>query len=90
MKHFKKWLLSEKIERNAIRSIILDILDAGNLDDNEQEEVLASKISEQPLIQKKLLNFSILKPYTDQILNFIKTHQQSNLIELINFIQELK
>lgn len=86
---FKKWLYNEILDRNSIRNIILDILDAGKLPDEAQEDVLGSKISEQPIIQKKILTFSILKPYEIEIKDFLKNHQQANLTDLINFIQEL-
>ena len=83
--HFKLWL-EERLSHDSVKRIILDALDANN---GDSDAVLGSLVSEQPQLIQKLNKYSILQPHLSNIKEYIDTHPQSNLIELIDFIMQL-
>jgi len=84
---FSIWL--EEIDREESRSIVIDALDAGHLDDEEKGNVLGSTLEQQPQLKDKLFSYSELRPFQVQIKQFFATHQTANLTELINFLSTL-
>ncbi len=84
---FRTWI--EEIDREESRSIVIDALDAGHLDDEEKGNVLGSTLEQQPQLKDKLFSYSELRPFQVQIKQFFATHQGANLTELINFLSTL-
>lgn len=84
---FRIWL--ESIDREEARSIVIDALDAGRLDQDEQSTVLGSTIEQQPGLKDKLFTYSELRPFQVQISQFLDIHHTSGLTELINFLATL-
>ncbi len=84
---FRTWL--EEIDREEARHIVIDALDAGHLDKDEQGNVLGSTIEQQAGLKDKLFNYSELRPFQAQIRQFFAIHHTANLTELINFLSTL-
>lgn len=88
MKHFRLWL-EARIDRETAKKIVLDAVGAGDANDETRQSVLGSKLSEQPKLMQSLAKYSILAPHMNVLVSYIQTHQGSNLIDLIDYMQQL-
>lgn len=84
---FRTWL--EDIDREEARSIVVDALNAGHLDKDEQGKVLGSSVEQQPGLKDKLASYAELRPFLAQIEQFLAIHHTANLTELIHFLTKL-
>jgi len=82
---FKNWL-ELTIDRIEAKDIVLDALGAKSSD---AESVLASRIREQPELEQKLGNYAELRPYINDIIGFMRSNPDRNLIDLVNYIYKV-
>lgn len=80
-------LFLERIDRLTARQVVLDAVDAGNLSDEQKQNVLGAKIGQLPKLLDRLKKYSVLHPYIDSIEQYIVSHPNANLVALIGFIE---